>query len=111
MKEELNKNLELNNKYKKLNEDYNILKEKYNVSQNDNQEFQMKFKNNEKLINDLQTELSNIKKENFQKFEKISELEQKYKLNEWNLSEVKGQINKISIEKNELIKDNIELKK
>ena len=31
----------------------------------------MKLKNNEKLINDLQIELSNVKKENFEKFEKF----------------------------------------
>ena len=104
MKAELNQNLELNNKYKKLNEDYNILKEKYNVYQNDNQDFQMKLKNNEKLINDLQTELNNVKKENFEKFEKISELEQKFKLYEGNLSVAKDQINKLSIENCEIKK-------
>ena len=110
MKAELNQNLELNNKYKKLNEDYNILKEKYNVYQNDNQDFQMKLKNNEKLINDLQTELNNVKKENFEKFEKISELEQKFKLYEGNLSVAKDQINKLSIENCEIKKDNEEIR-
>ena len=110
MKAELNQNLDLNNKYKKLNEDYNILKEKCNVYQNDNQDFQMKLKNNEKLINDLQTELSNVKKENFEKFEKISDLEQKFKLTEGNLSVAKDQIDKLSIENSELKKDNVEIR-
>ena len=110
MNAELNKNLDLNNKYKQLNEDYNILKEKYNVSQNNNQDFEMKLKDNEKLIKDLQTELSNIKKENFEKFEKISELEKNFKITEINLNESKEQINLISIENNDLKKENIELK-
>ena len=71
MKAELANNLELNEKYKKLNEEYNVLKQKYNVCYNDNTGFQMKIKNNEKLIKDLQEELNNSKKDNFEKFEKI----------------------------------------
>ena len=110
MKEELDKNMELNNKYKKLNEDYNILKQKYNVCHNDNTDFQMKLKDNEKLINDLQIEISNSKKENFEKFEKITELEKNFKLNEIKLAQTNENLNKFNLENNNLKKENSELK-
>ena len=110
MKEELDKNIVLNSKYKKLNEDYNTLKQKYNVCHNDNADFQMKLKNNEKLINDLQVEISNSKKENFEKFEKITELEKNVKLNEIKVAETNESLNKINIENNNLKKENSELK-
>ena len=110
MKEELDKNIDLNSKYKKLNEDYNTLKQKYNVCHNDNADFQMKLKNNEKLINDLQVEISNSKKENFEKFEKITELEKNVKLNEIKVAETNESLNKINIENNNLKKENSELK-
>ena len=80
MMSELANNIELTEKHKKLNEDYNALVQKYNVVYNENTGNQMKLKNNENLINDLQKEISNVKKENFEKFEKINELEKNYKL-------------------------------
>ncbi len=79
MMAELANNMDLNQRYKKLNEDYNKLNQKYNVCTNENAENQMKLKNNEKLINDLQGEISNVKRENFEKFEKITELEKAQK--------------------------------
>ena len=110
MKAELANNLELNEKYKKLNEDYNVLKQKYNVCYNDNTGFQMKIKNNEKLIKDLQEELNNSKKDNFEKFEKITELEKDFKLNEIKLTQANEKINKFTIENNDLTKKNTELR-
>ena len=103
-------NIELTEKHKKLNEDYNALVQKYNVVYNENTGNQMKLKNNENLINDLQKEISNVKKENFEKFEKINELEKNYKLCEMKLNEANDKINKITIENNDLTKNNTELK-
>ena len=107
---ELANNMELNEKYKKLNEDYNAIVQKYNVCYNENTGNQMKLKNNENLINDLQKEISNAKKENFEKFEKINELEKNYKLCEMKLNQANEKINKITIENNDLTKNNTELK-
>ena len=110
MTAELTNNFELKEKHKKLNEDYNALLQKYNVVYNENTGNQMKLKNNENLINDLQKEISNVKKENFEKFEKINELEKNYKLCEMKLNEANDKINKITIENNDLTKNNTELK-
>ena len=110
MMAQLANNSELTEKHKKLNEDYNALVQKYNVVYNENTGNQMKLKNNENLINDLQKEISNVKKENFEKFEKINELEKNYKLCEMKLNEAIDKINKITIENNDLTKNNTELK-
>ena len=110
MMAELANNMELNEKYKKLNDDYNTVVQKYNVCFNENTGNQMKLKNNENLINDLQKEISNAKKENFEKFEKINELEKNYKLCEMKLNQANEKINKITIENNDLTKNNTELK-
>ena len=110
MMAELANNIELTEKHKKLNEDYNALVQKYNVVYNENTGNQMKLKNSENLINDLQKEISNVKKENFEKFEKINELEKNYKLCEMKLNEANEKINKITIENNDLTKNNTELK-
>ena len=110
MMAQLANNSELTEKHKKLNEDYNALVQKYNVVYNENTGNQMKLKNNENLIDDLQKEISNVKKENFEKFEKINELEKNYKLCEMKLNEANDKINKITIENNNLTKNNTELK-
>ena len=110
MMAELANNMELNEKYKKLNEDYNTIVQTYNVCFNENTGNQMKLKNNENLINDLQKEISNVKKENFEKFEKINELEKNFKLCEMKLNQANDKINKITIENNDLTKNNTELK-
>ena len=110
MMTELANNMELTEKHKKLNEEHNNLVQKYNVCYNENTENQMKLKNNENLINDLNKEISNIKKENFEKFEKINELEKNYKLCEMKLNQANEKINKLTIENNDLTKNNAELK-
>ena len=110
MKAELANNIDLKEKHKKLNEEYNTLKQKYNVCYNENTENQVKLKNNEKLINDIQEEITNVKKQNFEKFEKITELENNLKLNEIKLNQANETINKYTTENNNLIKTNTELK-
>ena len=103
-------NLELKESYKKINEDYNSYKQKYNFLYNENIGYQMKLKTSEKTINNLQEEISNLKKENFEKFEKIIFLEKNFKLNEIKLSQAMEKITKYSIENNDLSKENIELR-
>ena len=110
MMAELANNMELNERHKQLNEDYNKLNQKYKVCTNENAEYQMKLKNNEKLISALQNEISSVKKENFEKFEKINELEKDLKLNEIKLSQATEKINKFTIENNDLTKTNAELR-
>jgi chromosome segregation ATPase len=103
-------NKELKEKYQKLYEDYNTLKQKNICSNNESIGFQMKLKTNEKLINDLQGEINNLKKENFEKFERIIYLEKTYKSNEIKLDEAMEKITKYSVENNDLAKTNIELR-
>ena len=110
MKEEIKNNMEIKEKFTKLNQDYNELNQKFNVYKDENSEFQVKLKNNEKLISDLQIEISNVKKENFEKFEKINELEKNLKNNEIKLNQANEKVNKYTIENNELAKSNVELK-
>ena len=102
-------NIELKDSYKKINEEYNSFKQKYNFLYNENIGYQMKLKTNEKLINDLQEEIATLRKENFEKFEKIILLEKNFKLNEIKLSQSMEKITKYSIENNDLSKENIEL--
>ena len=103
-------NIELKDKFKKLNDDFNAYKQKYNYLYNENLGYQMKFKTNEKMIKDLQDEINNLKKENFEKFEKIIFLEKNYKLNEIKLDQAMEKITKYTIENNDLAKTNIELR-
>ena len=110
LKKELSNNLEINEKYIQLNEEYNKINEKFNVYKVENSEFQIKIKKYQKLLNDLQTEMNKIKKENFEKYEKITELDKKNKMNEIKLNQANDKINKITIENNNLAKANTELK-
>ena len=103
-------NIELKDSYKKINEEYNSFKKKYNFLYNENIGYQMKLKTNEKLINDLQEEIATLRKENFEKFEKIILLEKNFKLNEIKLSQSMEKLTKYSIENNDLSKENIELR-
>jgi chromosome segregation ATPase len=110
MKTQISENYGLDQKYKELNENYNKLNQKYNVCSNESAEYQMKIKNNEKLITELQGELNKSKKENFEKFEKITELEKALRLNEIQLSQATEKINKFTIDNNDLTKTNNELR-
>jgi hypothetical protein len=110
MMKEIEDNRELKENYFKLKEDYNSIKQKYNCCYKENIGFQMKLKENEKLINNFQMEISNLKKENFEKFERIIVLEKNNKLNEIKLGETMEKLNKYIIENNDLVKSNIELR-
>ena len=107
---ELEDNKELKEKFNKVNDEYISMKQKYNCCYNDNIGFQMKIKINEKLIIELQNEINNLKKENFEKFERIIDLEKNNKLNEIQLGETIEKLTKYTIENNDLAKLNIELR-
>ena len=107
---ELEDNKELKEKFNKVNDEYISMKQKYNCCYNDNIGFQMKIKINEKLIIELQSEINNLKKENFEKFERIIDLEKNNKLNEIQLGETIEKLTKYTIENNDLAKLNIELR-
>ena len=101
---------ELKEKFHKLTEEHNSIMHKYNCCQKDNIGFQMKIKINEKLIDELQNEINILKKENFEKFERIIYLEKNNKLNEMKLGETEEKLTKYTIENNDLAKLNIELR-
>ena len=110
MKKELAENIGLKENNQKINDEYISLKQRYSCLYNDNIGFQMKLKTNEKIINDLQEEISNLKRENFEKFERINYLEKNYKLTQIKLSDAMEKISKYSVENNDLAKTNLELK-
>ena len=107
---DLEESQELKEKYNKVRDEYISMKQKYSCCYNDNIGFQMKIKSNEKLINELQNEINNLKKENFEKFERIIDLEKNNKLNEIKLGETIEKLTKYTIENNDLAKLNIELR-
>ena len=107
---DLEENKDIKQKYFNLNDECNSWKQKYNCCYKDNIGFQMKIKINEKLINELQNEINNLKKENFEKFERIIYLEKNNKLNEIKLGETTEKLTKYTIENNDLAKLNFELK-
>ena len=107
---EISINIGLKEKYIKLSEDYNILNQKYNKSITDNSEYEIKLKYNEKIIKDLQEEINKTKKENFEKFEKITILEEKIKINELKLNQLNENIGKYIRENDSLNRTNTELK-
>ena len=110
LEEELSRNSALEKQYKQLDDDYNILKTKINSENKEKEDCQIKLKNNEKLINDLQGELNKVKIENFEKKVKILNFEKKIKENEIKLNENTETINKLINEKNDLSKTNVELR-
>ena len=110
LKDEIEKNSNLDEQYKKLNEEYNILKQNYTSNVEDVSDYQLKLKNNEKLINDLQNELNKVKQEIFVKKEKITNLEQELRKKESKINENNEQINKLMSEKTDLSNTNVELR-
>jgi len=110
MSKDLEDHNELKEKFHKLTEEHNSIMHKYNCCQKDNIGFQMKIKINEKLIDELQNEINILKKENFEKFERIIYLEKNNKLNEMKLGETEEKLTKYTIENNDLAKLNIELR-
>ena len=110
MQEELLKNSTLEEQYKTLNDNYNILKEKNIVDNEEISNYQIKLRNNEILVSDLQKELDKVKQENFEKGEKITNYEREIKEKEAKIRVNIEKINIITDEKNNLLNLNDELK-
>ena len=110
LKEKLSNNSVLDEQYKKLNEDYNKLKQKVNKENNELSGYQLKIKNNEKLLNDLQEEINKVKKENFEKKEVILNLRNEIKQDKTKIDEYEKKINIYISEKSDLTKENVELR-
>ena len=101
LQDDLSKNSNLEEQYKKLNEEYNKLKQKMDTENNEISNYQIKIKNNEKIIGDLQNEINKVKKEIFEKKIKITEFERDKKQNEILKNETNEKINKLINEKND----------
>ena len=99
LKDEINKIINLEEQYKILNNDYDILKTKYEKENAENTEHIEKNKNNEKLISELQGEITKLKNENYEKSNKIIEFEKEQKKYEEKILSNTEQINKLISEK------------
>ena len=110
LKEELSKNDVLKEQYKKLNDNYNTLKLKTAKEDKDIYDYQIKLKNSENIINDLQNELDKVKKEIIEKKEKNINLEKEIKENITKINQNNEKINKLISEKNDLTNSNVELR-
>ena len=110
LKDELNKVINLEEQYKTLNNDYNILKKNFDKENNENNNLKEKNKSNEKLISELQSEITKIKNENYEKTNKISQFEKEKKNYESKILSNTEQINQIISEKSDINKQCTDLR-
>jgi len=110
LKEEISKNDVLKEQYQKLNDNYTSLKLKMAKEDKDIYDYQIKLKNSENIINDLQNELDKVKKEIIDKKEKNINLEKEIKENITKINQNNEKINKLISEKNDLTNSNVELR-
>ena len=110
LKDELNKVINLEEQYKTLNNDYTILKKNFDKENNENNNLKEKNKSNEKLISELQSEITKIKNENYEKTNKISQFEKEKKNYESKILSNTEQINQIISEKSDNNKQCTELR-
>jgi chromosome segregation ATPase len=110
LKDELNKVINLEEQYKTLNNDYTILKKNFDKENNENNNLKEKNKSNEKLISELQSEITKIKNENYEKTNKISQFEKEKKNYESKILSNTEQINQIISEKSDINKQCTELR-
>jgi hypothetical protein len=88
---------------------YTELENKYRACNNDNIQLSIQVKDDEMTITKLQNENKKIKKENFEKFENLNELQRDSKLKERTIEELNQKLTKISSSTSELEKKNKEL--
>ena len=110
LKDELNKVINLEEQYKTLNNDYTILKKNFDKENNENNNLKEKNKSNEKLISELQSEITKIKNENYEKTNKISQFEKEKKNYESKILSNTEQINQIISEKSDINKQCTDLR-
>ena len=109
LKDELDKTINLQEQYKTLNNDYNILKKNLEEKNIENSNNIQKNNNCEKLIAELQGEITKVKNENFEKSNLIIDLEKEQKKYESKILSDTEQINQINSEKNDITKQCEEL--
>ena len=88
---------------------YTELENKYRACNNDNIQLSIQVKDDEMKITKLQNENKKIKKENFEKFENLNELQRDSKLKDRTIEELTQKLTKISSSTSELEKKNKEL--
>ena len=88
---------------------YTELENKYRACNNDNIQLSIQVKDDEMTITKLQNENKKIKKENFEKFENLNELQRDSKLKERTIEELNQKLTKITSSTSELEKKNKEL--
>ena len=109
LNEEMKKTETSENETKEIVIKYNELDNKYRCCMNDNIELSVKIKDDEKKYNQLQNDYKKIKKENFEKFELINDLQRETKLKDKTIEELSQKITKFSISNSDLEKKNKEL--
>ena len=109
LNEEMKKIEKSENETKEIVIKYNELDNKYRCCMNDNIELSVKIKDDEKKYNQLQNDYKKIKKENFEKFELINDLQRETKLKDKTIEELSQKITKFSISNSDLEKKNKEL--
>ena len=88
---------------------YTELENKYRACNNHNIQLSIQVKDDEMTITKLQNENKKIKKENFEKFENLNELQRDSKLKDRTIEELTQKLTKISSSTSELEKKNKEL--
>ena len=88
---------------------YTELENKYRACNNDNIQLSIQVKDDEVKITKLENENKKIKKENFEKFENLNELQRDSKLKERTIEDLNQKLTKISSSTSELEKKNKEL--
>ena len=88
---------------------YNELENKYRCCNNDNIQLSIKIKEDEVKLSKFENENKKIKKENFEKFETLNELQREAKLKERSIDDLTQKITKFSTLNVELEKKNKQL--
>ena len=88
---------------------YNELENKYRCCNNDNIQLSIKIKEDEVKLSKFENENKKIKKENFEKFETLNELQREAKLKERSIDDLTQKITKFSTLNAELEKKNKQL--
>ena len=104
LKDELNQTINLQEQYKTINNDYTILKKNFEKELTEKNNLLQKNKINEKLISELQGEITKVKNDNYTKSNKMLELEKDQKKLESKILSNTEQINQIISEKADISK-------
>ena len=107
--QDIKRNEQFGYENQQLKTKYTELENKYRACNNDNIQLSIQVKDDEMKITKLQNENKKIKKENFEKFENLNELQRDSKLKDRTIEELTQKLTKISSSTSELEKKNKEL--